>query len=61
MMDKRELNARELDMVSGGNWLNDISDFFEDAADTIADGVEEVAKTTCDALEKVYDVINHPV
>lgn len=32
MLDKKELNVMELNNVSGGNWLNEVGDFFEDVA-----------------------------
>ena len=48
MMEKKELNVVELDMVAGGSFWDDIGDFFEDAADevvdVVTDGAEDIAK-----------------
>ena len=44
MMDKKELNVMQLDTVAGGNWLSEIGDFFEDAADEVGDVVKDIAE-----------------
>ena len=44
MMEKKELNVMELDMVAGGSFWDDVGDFFEDAADEVVDVVKDVAE-----------------
>ena len=61
MMDKRELNMMELDMVPGGSWIGDVVDFVEDVAEDVWDGskdvVNEVVDVTWTSMKTVYDVI----
>jgi len=51
MMDKKELNVMQLDTVAGGNWLSEIGDFFEDAADEVVDVVKDIAEPAA----KIYN------
>ena len=61
MMDKKELNMMEMDMVAGGSWVGDVVDFVEDTAKDVWNGVEdvtnEVVEVTWKGMEMVYDAI----
>ncbi|WP_028130191.1 hypothetical protein [Selenomonas sp. AE3005] len=61
MMDKKELNMMEMDMVAGGSWIGDVVDFVEDTAKDVWNGVEdvtnEVVEVTWKGMEMVYDAI----
>ena len=41
MMDKKELNMMEMDMVAGGSWLDDLIDFGQDTLKEIAPYIEK--------------------
>ena len=61
MMDKKELNMMEMDMVAGGSWIGDVVDFVEDTAKDVWNGVEdvtnEVVEVTWKGMEMVYDAV----
>ena len=61
MMDKKELNMMEMNMVAGGSWIGDVVDFVEDTAKDVWNGVEdvtnEVVEVTWKGMEMVYDAI----
>ena len=62
MMDKKELNMMEMDMVAGGSWIGDVVDFVEDTAKDVWNGVEdvtnEVVEVTWKGMKLVYDTVN---
>ena len=55
MMDKKELNVMQLDTVAGGNWLSEIGDFFEDAADEVGDFFEDAADEVVDVVKDIAE------
>ena len=55
MMEKKELNVMELDMVAGGSFWDDIGDFFEDAADEVGDFFEDAADEVVDVVKDVAE------
>ena len=61
MMDKKELNMMELDMVAGGSWVGDLVDFVEYTAKDVWDGVKDVTneavEVTWKGMKTVYDAI----
>ena len=62
MMDKKELNMMEMDMVAGGSWVGDVVDFVEDTAKDVWDGVKDVTneavEVTWTGMKLVYDTVN---
>ena len=62
MMDKKELNMMEMDMVAGGSWIGDVVDFVEDTAKDVWDGVKDVTneavEVTWKGMKLVYDTVN---
>ncbi|WP_028130595.1 hypothetical protein [Selenomonas sp. AE3005] len=65
MLDKKELNSMELDMVAGGNIFEDFFDEVEDVVEDVWDGIKdvssEVANATWKGMKAAYDAINHPI
>ena len=61
MMDKKELNMMERDMVAGGSWIGDVVDFVEDTAKDVWNGVKDVTneavEVTWKGMETVYDAV----
>ena len=52
MMNKKELNVMELDMVAGGSFWDDVGDFFEDAAGEVVDVVKDVAEPAAEIFNE---------
>ena len=61
MMDKKELNMMEMNMVAGGSWIGDVVDFVEDTAKDVWDGVKDVTneavEVTWKGMKTVYDAV----
>ena len=61
MMDKKELNMMEMNMVAGGSWIGDVVDFVEDTAKDVWNGVKDVTneavEVTWKGMEMVYDAV----
>ena len=58
MLEKRELNQMDLDMVAGGNIFDDVWDGIKSVANPVADGVEDAAKTVIDGVAYVAKEIS---
>ena len=62
MMDKKELNMMEMNMVAGGSWIGDVVDFVEDTAKDVWNGVKDVTneavEVTWKGMKLVYDTVN---
>ena len=62
MMDKKELNMMEMDMVAGGSWVGVVVDFVEVTAKDVWVGVKDVTneavEVTWTGMKLVYDTVN---